>query len=188
VKRAFDLCLSLVLLTVSTPLLVLIGVSILFDDGLPLVFRQVRVGHHGHPFSMVKFRTMRGTAGSPLTIGDDARITRVGRFLRRWKLDELPQLVNVIHGDMSLVGWRPELPEYVSRNGELYEPLLQFIPGIVDPAALRYRNESELLASEDDPETYYQEVLLPRKVSISLEYARQASLLSDLRVLTRLVK
>lgn len=187
-KRALDVTLAGLMLVMLAPVLGAVAAAVLLNGGTPVLYRQTRVGQHGRPFDILKFRTMTRGVGPPITVGADPRITWTGRWLRSWKLDELPQLVNVLRGEMSLVGWRPELPEYVSRYPSLFAPLLSYRPGVVDPAALCFRRESELLARHPDPERYYVEVVLPTKVEISLEYARHASLRSDLRVLGQLVR
>jgi lipopolysaccharide/colanic/teichoic acid biosynthesis glycosyltransferase len=187
VKRFFDVTMAVLLLVLTAPLLAATAIVVLLDTGSPVLFRQARVGHHGRIFIILKFRTMTSSVGPHITVGRDPRVTWSGRWLRSWKLDELPQLVNVLRGDMSLVGWRPELPEYVVRYPDLFAPLLAYRPGVVDPAALRFRHESDLLARQSDPERYYVEVLLPAKVELSLQYARAASLRTDLLVLRGLV-
>lgn len=187
-KRAFDIAASLAGAVLVSPLLLLIAIAVKAEDGGPVIFRQERVGHGGRRFRMLKFRTMVVDAesrGLRLTVGADPRITRVGRFLRRSKLDELPQLVNVIRGDMSLVGPRPEVARYV----ELYSPtqrrVLDLVPGITDPASTEYVDESALLAESGDPERLYIEEIMPRKLALNLSYAEQATLRSDIAVILR---
>ena len=186
-KRAFDLLVASVGLVLLAPLLAAIALAIRLDSRGPVLFRQQRVGRHGVPFAIHKFRTMVADAaarGAALTIGDDARITRVGRFLRRRRLDELPQLIDVFKGDMSLVGPRPELPRYVARYPEaLRERVLAVRPGLTDPASLAFLDESERLARAADPEREYVEVLLPAKLQAAADYAERASLGSDLCIL-----
>jgi len=151
-------------------------------------FRQQRVGRFGVPFRIHKFRTMRqdAEAAGQLTVGADARITRIGAWLRAHRLDELPQLINVLQGTMSLVGPRPEVPRYVALYPEaLKAQVLAVRPGITDPASLRFRNEGEQLAAAVDPEREYREVILPAKLACAAEYAVRASLWTDLGVLLR---
>lgn len=192
-KRAFDLVAALAGLLVLSPLFLLVALAIKLDDGGSVFFRQTRVGWHGRPFRLWKFRTMVPDAerrGGQLTVGRDPRITRVGYWLRRWKLDELPQLLNVVTGEMSLVGPRPEVPCYVARYTDAQRRVLDVRPGITDPAAIEYCDESELLARADDPERLYLEELLPRKLQMNLQYAREATVWRDvgmvLRTLARL--
>ena len=186
-KRLFDVAVSLLaLLLLALPMLA-IAAWIRLDSPGPVFFRQQRVGRHGVPFAIHKFRTMRaGAQGLPLTVGADARITRAGRWLRRTRLDELPQLLDVLAGHMSLVGPRPEVPRYVA----LYPPALRdralaVRPGITDPASLEHLDEAALLAAAADPEREYVERILPRKVAQAAAYAERATLASDLAVLAR---
>ena len=192
-KRAFDVLVSLVLLALLALPMALIAAWIRLDSPGPVFFRQARVGRHGVPFAIHKFRTMRhvaeGAAGLPLTVGDDARITRAGRWLRRTRLDELPQLLDVLSGHMSLVGPRPEVPRYVALYPPgLRERALAVRPGITDPASLEHLDEAALLAAAADPEREYVEHILPRKLALAAAYAEQATLASDLRVLARTVR
>ena len=186
-KRLFDIAVSLLaLLLLALPMLAL-AAWIRLDSPGPVFFRQQRVGRHGVPFAIHKFRTMRADAGGlPLTVGADARITRAGRWLRRTRLDELPQLLDVLAGHMSLVGPRPEVPRYVA----LYPPALRdralaVRPGITDPASLEHLDEAALLAAAADPEREYVERILPRKVAQAAAYAERATLAGDIAVLAR---
>ena len=185
-KRAFDLVLAAVGFAVLSPLLLAIAAWVRLDSAGPALFRQERVGRHGRPFTMLKFRTMRvapAAGGSLLTVAADARVTGAGRFLRRTKIDELPQLVNVIRGEMSLVGPRPEVARYVA----LYPPatratVLSVRPGITDYAALAFRDESALLAAGDAEAIYVSEIL-PRKLALYERYVAEQSLRTDLRLI-----
>lgn len=171
-------------LVVLFPLLVLLAVAVWLDSGRPVLFRHRRVGRGGRTFELLKFRSMVvHHGGLPLTRKGEARITRVGRWLRRWKLDELPQLVNVVRGEMSLVGPRPEVPQYVNPADPLWRRVLAARPGITDPASLEFRNEEELLAAAEDVERYYRDVILPRKLTLSAQYLESRTFLSDLRIL-----
>jgi lipopolysaccharide/colanic/teichoic acid biosynthesis glycosyltransferase len=165
-----------------TPPWLAVAVVILLTDGWPVLFVQRRVGRGGREFRMYKFRTMRAGPGPALTVAGDPRITRLGGFLRRTKLDELPQLLNVIQGDMGFIGARPEVPEFVDGSA-LWADVLATKPGLFDPAALAFRNEPELLAGADDPAAYYREVILPEKLRLSLEYRRTRGLRPMLRAL-----
>jgi lipopolysaccharide/colanic/teichoic acid biosynthesis glycosyltransferase len=186
-KRVFDLLGAAVALVLLAPLLAAIALWIKLDSPGPVLFRQQRVGRHGRPFAIRKFRTMVADAprrGPQLTIGDDPRITRAGAFLRRAKLDELPQLIDVLAGHMSLVGPRPEVPSYVAQYpADLRDKVLAVRPGITDPVSLEFADESELLARAADPEREYVEVLLPKKLRAAAAYAEHANLATDLRVI-----
>jgi lipopolysaccharide/colanic/teichoic acid biosynthesis glycosyltransferase len=188
-KRAFDLLVAAAALLLLAPLLIAIALWIKVDSPGPVLFGQQRVGRHGRPFAIHKFRTMVADApqrGPPLTIGDDPRITRAGAFLRRSKLDELPQLIDVLAGHMSLVGPRPELPVYVAQYpAELRDKVLAVRPGITDPASLEFADESALLARAADPEREYVDVLLPKKLRAAAAYAERATLWTDLQVIAR---
>ncbi|MDN3920976.1 sugar transferase [Roseateles violae] len=186
-KRLFDIvCAGLGLLLLS-PLLLAVALWVNLDSPGPVLFRQQRVGRFGRPFLIHKFRTMRMDApalGPQITVGADARITRAGAFLRSAKLDELPQLWDVLRGAMSLVGPRPEVPRYVAMYpAELRELVLSVRPGITDPASLQFRNESELLAAAADPEREYVEVVMPAKLRLAAGYVREAGLWTDLRLI-----
>jgi lipopolysaccharide/colanic/teichoic acid biosynthesis glycosyltransferase len=191
VKRLFDITVAGAGLLVLAPLLVVIAIAIAATSRGPVLFRQQRVGLHGRPFEILKFRTMThapDASGALITVAGDRRITGVGRVLRASKLDELPQLVNVVRGDMSLVGPRPEVPRYVA----LYPPdvahrILSVRPGITDEASMLFRNESEILAAADDAERAYVEELLPRKLALYLRYAEHHSLAGDIGIIMRTV-
>ncbi len=187
-KRLFDLLASAVGLLLLVPLFALIALLIKLDDGGPVFFRQERVGYRGRPFLMWKFRTMFPGAeksGGQLTFAGDKRITRAGQFLRRGKLDELPQLINVLRGEMSLVGPRPEVARYVACYSEEQRLVLEQVPGITDPASLKYRHENELLAGSPDPEKLYLDEIMPDKIRRNLEYATRATLVSDIVIILR---
>ncbi len=191
-KRAFDLLGAGLALLLLSPLMLAIAAAIKLDSRGPVFFRQQRVGRHGVPFFIHKFRTMVADApqrGPALTVGDDSRVTRVGRWLRRTRLDELPQFINVLAGHMSLVGPRPEVPQYVAHYpAALRERALSVRPGITDPSSLLYLDESAQLARAADPEREYIEVILPRKLQCAADYADRASLRSDLGVLLRTLR
>lgn len=191
-KRAFDvLCAALGLLILLVPGL-LVAAWIKRDSPGPVFFRQERVGRGGRLFRIHKFRTMRVDApslGPQITIGADPRITRSGRWLRASKVDELPQLLDVLRGEMSLVGPRPEVPRYVALYpAELREMVLSVRPGITDPASVSFRHESELLAAAADPERAYVEAVMPQKLKLSVEYIERASVLGDLRVILQTLR
>jgi lipopolysaccharide/colanic/teichoic acid biosynthesis glycosyltransferase len=188
IKRLFDILASLVGLTLLAPLFVLIALSIKIDSAGPVFFRQQRVGRWGKPFHIFKFRTMtaRTDETRQLTVGDDFRITRVGRFLRHYKIDELPQLINVLHGTMSLVGPRPEVPRYVA----FYPPdarriVLSVAPGITDWASILYREESRILGQAGDPEKAYVDTILPIKLRYYMRYVQERSFWTDLQIICK---
>jgi lipopolysaccharide/colanic/teichoic acid biosynthesis glycosyltransferase len=188
-KRLFDVLLSATALLLLAPMLLLIATWVKLDSSGPVFFRQARVGRLGREFRIYKFRTMRTDAernGPQITIGADPRITRSGDLLRRYKLDELPQFINVLIGDMSVVGPRPEVPRYVA----LYAPqqralVLSVRPGITDIASLEYRDENELLGRSNDPERTYVEQVMPAKLALCERYVRERSFLGDLRIVGR---
>ena len=189
-KRAMDIVISAAALCVLWPVLLLIALAIVVDDPGPVFYRQVRVGRGGKPFRIFKFRTMVVDAdkkGLSITVGRDSRITRVGAFLRKTKLDELAQLLNVLAGQMSFVGPRPEVTRYV----ELYTPyqrqVLLVRTGITDYASIAYRNENDLLAGADDPERMYIETIMPDKIELNMKYLREISPLTDVRLILRTV-
>lgn len=184
VKRGFDIVCAALGLVLLAPTLLFAAVWVRLDSPGPVLFRQTRVGRFGVPFTIHKFRTMRVEPGAAITVGEDPRITRSGRFLRQTKLDELPQLWDVLRGAMSLVGPRPELPHYVALYpADLRERVLAVRPGITDPASLAFSHEAELLAAAADPEREYREVILPAKLRLSAEYAARANLATDLRLI-----
>lgn len=183
-KRIFDIVASGIGLLLLLPLLLAVALWIKLDSPGPALFRQTRVGRFGVPFMIHKFRTMRVEPGAAITVGADPRITRAGQFLRATKLDEFPQLWDVLRGAMSLVGPRPELPHYVEfYPTELRDRVLAVRPGITDPASLAFSNEAALLAGAADPDREYREVVLPAKLRLSAAYAAHASLAKDLKLI-----
>jgi len=177
--RALDIAAAATGLVFLFPLFVAVAVAIRCESRGPVFFRQERMGKAFRPFHMCKFRTMVQNAaelGDALTVGGDRRITFVGRLLRKTKVDELPQLINVLKGEMSLVGPRPEMPEFVDMFRHDYETLLSVPPGITDPGSIAFRNESELLATCEDPRRAYVEWILPQKILLSNRYIEQRSL------------
>lgn len=185
-KRALDLAVASLGLLLTSPLLLLAAAAVKCGSPGPVLFRQQRVGRGFRPFEILKFRTMVVDApqrGAAITAGGDPRITRVGRLLRKTKLDELPQLWNVLRGEMSLVGPRPEVPRYVELFRDDYAAILSVRPGITDPASIKFRNEAELLGQAADPEREYVERILPEKIALAREYLSRASVLYDLRLI-----
>jgi len=190
-KRLFDLVFSVSGLLLLSPLLVFLAVLVKASDGGPVFFRQERVGQGGRPFQIVKFRSMVLNAekrGPSVTRDGDARITRVGRFLRKTKLDELPQLWNVLRGDMSFVGPRPEVIRYVEHYTAEQRRVLALKPGITDLATLKFRNEEELLGNAVDTEQFYLEHCVPRKIELNLAYADAANVWEDLKIILRTLR
>ena len=184
-KRLFDIAASGIGLLLLAPLLLGIAVWIKRDSPGPVFFRQERIGRHGQPFRIYKFRSMRqNNAGLQITVGEDARITRSGRFIRAYKLDELPQLINVLLGDMSIVGPRPEVPRYVALYpAEVRAEVLSVRPGITDLASVQYRSESTLLAQSSNPEQTYVDTILPAKLALCRQYVRERSFWLDLHII-----
>ena len=187
--RTAEIFLALTGLLLLLPLLITIPALIKSTSRGSILFRQIRVGRRGSEFTLYKFRTMQsGADGLKLTALDDVRLTRTGKFLRRYKLDELPQLWNVLRGEMSFAGPRPEVPEYVDVHNPLWQEVLTVRPGITDPIALKFRNEEQLLASVEDREAFYTEILQPFKLRGWAEYARHKTWKTDLFVIFRTFK
>lgn len=186
-KRLIDIGASVFGLFLLLPVFCVIALLIKLDSPGPVFFRQMRVGRHGREFRIHKFRTMFvGASGTtpPLTVGDDARITRIGRVLRQYKLDELPQLIDVLLGNMSLVGPRPEVPRYVARWDEHTRRILLSVrPGITDLASVQFRHESRLLAGSEDPENMYVHEIAPAKNRLAVYYIQNWSIWLDLKIL-----
>lgn len=189
-KRLLDVLLAAAGLLLTAPLLLFLALAVRCDSPGPVLFRQERVGRGGRPFRILKFRTMVADAparGPALTAGRDPRITRTGAWLRRYKLDELPQLLNVLAGDMSFVGPRPEVPRYVALYSPEQRAVLQVRPGITDPASLTYRREADMLAHAEDPEELYVRTIMPAKLALNLAYLARRSLVRDLLIIVRTV-
>jgi lipopolysaccharide/colanic/teichoic acid biosynthesis glycosyltransferase len=190
IKRIFDfICSGLGLIVLS---LVLIGIAIKIKAGSdgPVFFKQIRVGEKGKEFEILKFRTMVVDAeklGKQITVGNDNRITKIGAFLRKYKLDELPQLINVFKGDMSLVGPRPEVPRYVKLYNEEQKKVLEVKPGITDLASIRYRDENDLLGGVENPEEFYINTIMPDKLSLNLEYIRKNNMFFDIYIILKTI-
>lgn len=188
-KRLFDLVVSALALVVLAPVLAAVALWVRLDSRGSIFYRQTRIGRGGQPFRIFKFRTMHpgaDTAGPAITVGEDARITRAGHWLRRTKLDELPQFINVLLGDMSVVGPRPEVPRYVALYpSSLRDIVLSVRPGITDLASIAFRDESTLLGQSNDPERTYVEEILPAKLRYAADYATTHSLWGDLQIIAR---
>jgi lipopolysaccharide/colanic/teichoic acid biosynthesis glycosyltransferase len=187
-KRALDLLCAVPGTLLLSPLLLLTALLIRLTDRGPIFFRQERVGFRGRPFRIWKFRTMVVDAerrGAQITVGPDPRITRIGVLLRKLKIDELPQLFNVLAGEMSMVGPRPEVPHYVAMYSEEQRRVLDLMPGITDEASIAYRNENDILAAAADAERTYVEEIMPEKIRLNLRYAAHANVFTDVGVILR---
>ena len=185
-KRLMDIVISGAALFVLWPVLLLAAAAIKIDDPGPVFYRQVRVGRNGKEFRIFKFRTMVVDAdrkGLQITVGRDSRITRVGAFLRKTKLDELAQLINVFVGEMSFVGPRPEVPKYVNMYTPYQRQVLLVRPGITDYASIAYRNENDMLEGAEDPERMYIDVIMPDKIELNMKYLREISPVADIRLI-----
>ena len=185
-KRVMDVVCAAIGLLLLWPVFLIVAILIKCDSKGPIFFKQARVGRQCKPFMIYKFRTMMADVTEPavlLTVEDDRRITRIGRFLRHTKLDELPQLINVVIGNMSLVGPRPEVARYVDMFHEEYAEILRLRPGITDLASIRFRNESRLLSNAADAEAHYIKRILPMKLRLARVYGRRASLVYDIKLI-----
>ena len=184
-KSLFDICCALVALVVVGPVLCLVALLVLLDSGSPVLYRGIRAGRYGRPFRMYKFRTMTANAehlGGPSTGKNDPRITRIGRYLRKYKLDELPQLLNVLKGDMSIVGPRPEVLQYTSLYTGEEQLILTVKPGITDYSSLKYIDLAEVLGSEA-VDTFYEERVRPEKNKLRIKYVREHTFWIDLKII-----
>ena len=185
-KRVFDFLCSSIGLLVLFPVFLLVMLAIYLESGGPVFFRQERVGKDGVPFHIIKFRSMVDRAseiGPEITSAGDPRVTRVGQFLRRTKLDELPQLLNVWSGEMSIVGPRPEVPSFVALYDDRQKEVLSVRPGITDPASIAYADEEKILGAASDSHRAYVEQILPQKLELNLQYIKKMSLLSDIKII-----
>lgn len=190
IKRIFDFLLSLIGIIIISPILIIVSIAIKLDSKGNILFLQKRVGRYGKEFNIYKFRTMVSDAeklGKQITVGNDSRITKVGAFLRKYKIDELPQLFNVLKGDMSLVGPRPEVPRYVKLYNDKQKKVLDVRPGITDMASLRYKDENEILGKVDNPEEYYINVIMKDKLELNLEYIEKSNIFFDLYLIIKTV-
>ncbi len=190
IKRIFDTILSLVGLILLSPFMIIIAILIKIDSKGPVFFKQVRVTKNGREFKIFKYRTMRVGSDkySQITVGKDNRITKIGAFLRKYKLDEIPQLINVLLGDMSLVGPRPEVPKYVALYTDEQKEILKVRAGVTDYASIEFSNENDLLANEIDPEKAYIEKIMPRKIELNKRYLLEISILTDIKIILLTIK
>ena len=189
-KRIFDTTLSLFGLIILLPFMLIIAVFIKFDSKGPIFFRQVRVTKGGKEFKIFKYRTMKVGSDkySQITVGKDGRITKIGSFLRKYKLDEIPQLINVLIGDMSLVGPRPEVPKYVALYTDEQKEILRVRAGITDYASIEFSDENNLLALEEDSEKAYIEKIMPKKIELNKKYLSEISILTDIKIILLTIK
>ena len=189
-KRIFDIILSLFGLIILLPFMLIIAIFIKLDSKGTIFFKQVRVTKNGREFKIFKYRTMRVGSDkySQITVGKDNRITKIGSFLRKYKLDEIPQLINVFIGDMSLVGPRPEVPKYVALYTDEQKEILKVRAGITDYASIEFSNENDLLALEKDPEKAYIEKVMPKKIELNKKYLSEISILTDIRIILLTIK
>ena len=189
-KRIFDIISSLFGLILLSPFMLIIAILIKLDSKGPIFFKQVRVTKNGREFKIFKYRTMRVGSDkySQITVGKDSRITKVGDFLRKYKLDEIPQLINVLIGDMSLVGPRPEVPKYVALYTEEQREILKVRAGITDYASIEFSNENDILANETDPEKAYIEKIMPRKIELNKKYLSEISVMTDIKIILLTIK
>lgn len=189
-KRIFDIIVSIIGLVVLAPFFLIIGIIIKLDSTGPIFFKQVRVCKAGEKFEIYKFRTMVEDAekkGMQITVGEDNRITNLGKFIRNYKIDELPQLINVLKGDMSFVGPRPEVPKYVELYNDEQKNILKVRPGITDIASIEYRDENKLLSKSDNPQKTYIEEIMPRKIELNLLYIRNFSVWYDIKLICKTI-
>ena len=190
IKRCFDIVFALIGILILIPVYIIIGILILIDSRGGILYKQNRVGKNNEDFFILKFRTMKLDSDKKglLTVGArDNRITRVGFFLRKYKLDELPQLFNVLFGEMSFVGPRPEVRKYVDMYNEEQRKVLSVKPGITDYASIEYSNENELLAKSTDPEQTYIEEIMPHKLLLNLKYIKEKSFVTDIKIIFRTI-
>ena len=189
-KRIFDIILSLFGLIILLPFMLIIAILIKLDSKGPVFFKQIRVTKNEREFKIFKYRTMRVGSDkySQITVGKDNRITKVGAFLRKYKLDEIPQLINVLLGDMSLVGPRPEVPKYVALYTKEQKEILKVRAGITDYASIEFSDENDLLASEEDPEKVYIEKIMPKKIELNKKYLSEISILTDIKIILLTIK
>lgn len=189
-KRLFDIALAFILLLSIFPIFIVLALLIILDSGFPVFFVQYRMGLNGRKFKLLKFRTMRvlnEAKKGTFDVGDISRVTGVGKILRKTKLDELPQLINVFVGNMSFVGPRPEIEKWTNTYSDRWEKVLSVKPGITDNASIKYRNEEQILSTVDDPEYFYRTDILPKKLDCYEEYVDNQSILGDFKIIFKTV-
>ncbi|MBL4934997.1 sugar transferase [Clostridium sp. YIM B02515] len=189
-KRIFDIVVSLALLVVLSPLIVIVGVLIRLDSEGPVFFKQIRVTQYGQMFKIIKFRTMVVNAdkfGSLLTLENDPRITKIGSKLRKYRIDEIPQLINILKGEMSFVGTRPQVVKYVDKYTDEMKATLLLPAGVTSEASIKYKDEDKIIANADDVDTVYEKIILPGKMKLNLESIKNFSFLRELGTMVRTV-
>jgi len=187
-NRFFNLIFALLLLIVLIPVFLFIAIAILLTMGRPVFFIQTRVGQYGQTFNLIKFRTMivsTGTANDSFDAGNTSRVTQIGKLLRKTKLDEIPQLLNILKGEMAFVGPRPEIPQWTTVYPNRWKKVHSVLPGITDPASIVYRNEEEILSTALEPEITYRDIILPKKLTLSEEYVENRSFFGDIRIMAQ---
>ena len=189
VKRLFDIVSSIIVLVVLFPFLFLVSLWILFDSKGGIFYKQIRVGKDGKEFGLLKLRSMRVNSdkSGQLTVGNDSRVTKSGRFIRKFKIDEFPQLLNIIVGQMSIVGPRPEVPKYVAMYNDEQRKVLSVLPGLTDYATLEYIDEQKILGEADDPEKAYVEEVMPAKLILNLKYVEEIGFGTDIKLIFRTI-
>lgn len=189
VKRIFDIVSSVVVLLICSPLLVFISIWIVLDSKGGVFYKQIRIGKDKKEFRLLKFRSMRPNSdkSGQLTVGNDSRVTKVGRFIRKYKLDELPQLINILKGDMSVVGPRPEVPKYVNLYTQEQLKVLTVLPGLTDYASIEYLDEQKVLGKAENPEKKYIEDVMPKKLALNLKYINEQNLRVDLHLIFKTI-
>lgn len=188
-KRVFDVAASLIMAVILSPMLIIFSLMIFLSSGRPVFFTQERIGRYGKRFNIIKFRTMKNNTATSdgITLLNDMRITKVGSFLRKYRLDEFPQLFNILKGDMSFVGPRPDMPQYYKVNDYGYKCVLLVKPGVTGEVTLKYKGEDSILSLSKDPEKTYIEKIFPEKVKLNIEYIKNITLLYDLNILLKTV-
>ncbi len=189
-KRVFDILFSVCFILIFLPIYILIALAVLFNSGFPIIYKQKRITANGKEFNVFKFRTMVKNAdkiGSLVTVDNDPRITKVGKFLRNFRLDELPQIFNVLGGSMSFVGVRPEVEKYVSKYTDEMQATLLMPAGITSPASIAYKDEAELLNNSENPDETYVNEILPKKMEYNLKYIKEFSFFGDIKIMFKTV-
>lgn len=184
-KRLFDILFSFVLILIFFPIILILSALIVVDSGFPIFFRQERMGKNEKKFSILKFRTMKNNTATSdgITLQNDRRVTKIGKFLRKYRLDEIPQLFNIIKGEMSFVGPRPDLPKYYMLDDYGYKSVLLVRPGITGEATLRFKHEDKILSISKNPEKTYIEEIFPQKVRLNIDYINNISILHDIKII-----
>lgn len=188
-KRMFDILVSFIMILVLSPVILILSVLIIADSGFPVFFRQERMGKDGKIFRIFKFRTMKNNSATAdgITLYNDKRVTKIGAFLRKYRLDEIPQLFNIIKGEMSFVGPRPDLPKYYTVDDYGYKSVLLVRPGVTGEATLKFKDEDKILSTSENPEKTYTEEIFPQKVRLNIDYIKRISILYDLKIMMNTV-